>query len=401
MKKSAPSTCSAESAGSALDLKEPDLFGQLPSVSKTPTPSASLKSTGPTRPFTTMSEPSQQMDLEELTSSVAGSLASRGPLPGSSEAQKMTAISGRKWLGLLKSYGLTGSLAKTCEALLTSQWGSSAAFLTWRGSGTAPSHLLFQLAPSMPRTAETECGLSPRKMAPTPTASDHIERTSTSTEAVNPLTGKSVSLDRFVKFWPDQETQESGVPKLWPTPRSCSAMAAENIQNRAADEFPNLESVVARSLWPTPTTPTGGGERSGDRVGTGNLHYMARSGQLWATPQARDHMPAHKPEYIAEKKAQGHGMRNLNDEVKMWPTPAARDYRYPNAKPHHERRPDKITSGEQLPNFVGGSLNPTWVEWLMGFPTGWTDLNALETPSSRKSSSKSDGQSSQGNNDER
>jgi DNA (cytosine-5)-methyltransferase 1 len=22
----------------------------------------------------------------------------------------------------------------------------------------------------------------------------------------------------------------------------------------------------------------------------------------------------------------------------------------------------------------GGRLNPTWVEWLMGFPTGWTDL---------------------------
>ena len=22
----------------------------------------------------------------------------------------------------------------------------------------------------------------------------------------------------------------------------------------------------------------------------------------------------------------------------------------------------------------GGKLNPTWVEWLMGFPTGWTDL---------------------------
>lgn len=23
-----------------------------------------------------------------------------------------------------------------------------------------------------------------------------------------------------------------------------------------------------------------------------------------------------------------------------------------------------------------GTLNPTWVEWLMGFPLGWTDLNA-------------------------
>lgn len=28
----------------------------------------------------------------------------------------------------------------------------------------------------------------------------------------------------------------------------------------------------------------------------------------------------------------------------------------------------------------GGQLNPTWVEWLMGFPIGWTDLEDLETP---------------------
>jgi hypothetical protein len=27
----------------------------------------------------------------------------------------------------------------------------------------------------------------------------------------------------------------------------------------------------------------------------------------------------------------------------------------------------------------GGKLNPTWVEWLMGFPTGWTDLEDSET----------------------
>ena len=58
----------------------------------------------------------------------------------------------------------------------------------------------------------------PRRFAPTPTASDHIERVSTSTEKMNSLTGKSVSLDRFVKFWPTQEIQKSGKPEMWPTP---------------------------------------------------------------------------------------------------------------------------------------------------------------------------------------
>jgi hypothetical protein len=31
---------------------------------------------------------------------------------------------------------------------------------------------------------------------------------------------------------------------------------------------------------------------------------------------------------------------------------------------------------------VGGQLNPTWVEWLMGWPLGWTDLKPLVTDKS-------------------
>lgn len=47
----------------------------------------------------------------------------------------------------------------------------------------------------------------------------------------------------------------------------------------------------------------------------------------WPTPQARDHFPPHTDEYIAEKKAQGHGMANLNDVALLagWPTPMAQN----------------------------------------------------------------------------
>ncbi len=30
--------------------------------------------------------------------------------------------------------------------------------------------------------------------------------------------------------------------------------------------------------------------------------------------------------------------------------------------------------GDRCPETVGGKLNPTWVEWLMGFPLEWTAL---------------------------
>jgi len=47
---------------------------------------------------------------------------------------------------------------------------------------------------------------------------------------------------------------------------------------------------------------------------------------LWPACQARDHFPPHTPEYIAEKKAQGHGMSNLNDMIAnfaLWPAMSA------------------------------------------------------------------------------
>ena len=42
-----------------------------------------------------------------------------------------------------------------------------------------------------------------------------------------------------------------------------------------------------------------------------------------------------------------------------------------------EAKGQVVRLGHQLE--AGGSLNPTWVEWLMGWPLGWTDLEPLET----------------------
>jgi len=38
-----------------------------------------------------------------------------------------------------------------------------------------------------------------------------------------------------------------------------------------------------------------------------------------------------------------------------------------------------------LNTLAGGPLNPTWCEWFMGFPEGWTELDAEHsaTPSFR------------------
>jgi hypothetical protein len=59
----------------------------------------------------------------------------------------------------------------------------------------------------------------------------------------------------------------------------------------------------------------------------------------------------------------------INDAVKMWPTPRA--------FMHKDSTTNRGKSN--LGEVVGGQLNPMWVEWLMGFPLGWTDLEDSET----------------------
>ena len=88
-------------------------------------------------------------------------------------------------------------------------------------------------------------------------------------------------------------------------------------------------------MWPTPTTEPGGGERSGSRKGTGSLAF----------------------------------------EAKMWPPPLARDHKGPGmSKERRETRaPDNLSSWARAKH-GSGKLNPWWVEWLMGFPPGWTEL---------------------------
>ena len=58
-----------------------------------------------------------------------------------------------------------------------------------------------------------------------------------------------------------------------------------------------------------------------------------------------------------------------------WPTPTARDGKgaahYKDPKRNEADLTNKARSADGVQR---GSLNPMWVEWLMGFPLGWTDL---------------------------
>jgi hypothetical protein len=108
---------------------------------------------------------------------------------------------------------------------------------------------------------------------------------------------------------------------------------------------------------------------------------MARF-NLWPTPTASDGRSSGSRNTV---NSNCHFGISLTDAVRgdqgrgrTFPTPTARDYRGVQRAERREERSLESSRGLPLNETVGGLLNPTWVEWLMGWPIGWTALQPLE-----------------------
>src|SRR6266446_1203948 len=100
---------------------------------------------------------SKEASSEQLTWSREDSLANHSPKPGSAEAREMTVISGQR---CYESYGRHFRLGSLAKMLLESSiWHSKTCALRWKIRAMKSNRLLFQLAPSTPRTVETGFGL--------------------------------------------------------------------------------------------------------------------------------------------------------------------------------------------------------------------------------------------------
>lgn len=90
---------------------------------------------------------------------------------------------------------------------------------------------------------------------------------------------------------------------------------------------------------------------------------------LWQTPVADD--AANR----ADGKWNSRGEPKLSAQVKLWPTPTVcGNYNKPGASPTSGMG---LSSAVNLEGRESGQLNPTWVEWLMGWPLEWTALKPL------------------------
>jgi hypothetical protein len=165
---------------------------------------------------------------------------------------------------------------------------------------------------------------------------------------------------------------------MWPTPQARDEKSGQ--ASRAGDPARhggyNLSDWVA--MWPTPRQEDGESTgMSAKRLAARDPDNLPTAVKMWPTPTRCDATRAPGDDFATTNIT-------LNHAVKMWPTPAARDFRAPNNPDGASRLSRPPTSGEQLPNAVGGVLNPAWVERLMGFPLGWTEVDTPATSSRGK-----------------
>ena len=146
---------------------------------------------------------------------------------------------------------------------------------------------------------------------------------------------------------------------MWPTPKAHEPGMTAKTTGRGVEKSTHLTTQVALAegmidretgrLWPTPQD-----------------HKITRSGEMWPTPAARDCKGANSREHC---ETNGTGRKHMD---LCFATPQARDFR--TGQQSRWENPERTRN---LNDHIGGKLNPTWVEKLMGWPQNWTEAKPM------------------------
>ena len=240
-------------------------------------------------------------------------------------------VFGTSLLGSLASFDPDTLSWRTSQRCLLEEWVRFSG--RWPRSGMTRSGTLFQLRPLVRRTGGTAFGSS--RSIPTPRA------------FVGP-----VIADRVKVF------AETGTPM-----RRKDGGEYHRTLEEYATVFPTPTADAAIGAVPTPEMA----ERFRSKGRSGSF-VEAVAATMWPTPKAS----AAGPDF-AELGRSKTGI-SLATAAAMFPTPTVQDASNNSGPSQYQRNSLPLNA------VAGGSLNPTWVEWLMGFPLGWTALDASETP---------------------
>lgn len=162
-----------------------------------------------------------------------------------------------------------------------------------------------------------------------------------------------------------EDTRSSESFKAW------ASMLRAHSGRRRKSALRTVASASSSSL-PTPSASSYGTNQGGAAGRSGKVRpspeTMARAA-MWPTPTAS--LGTKGGRVTPRKGREGGTLIEAVSARTAWPTPTVRG--------NNNRAGASERSGDGLGTAVGGPLNPTWVEWLMGWPIGWTDCACSAT----------------------
>jgi hypothetical protein len=175
---------------------------------------------------------------------------------------------------------------------------------------------------------------------------------------------RTSALQAMEKAWQDSEANYFGRSIAWPKKSSPSSyslktsqLSLPGVEPQSLGQLPKWGMIVDGVLYPLQALVR---------------YIVGKGGSFLPTPTTMDNLPPRSIE-AQQKVFQTHRKGrtqscNLREWIhpQMWPTPdAANRGARKNQNGHHFTLQDATGSGK---------LNPTWVEWLMGYPKEHTVL---------------------------
>jgi hypothetical protein len=258
------------------------------------------------------------------------------------KGEMTTDISGQKCLDSLKKSNPSSLLGRMCKDLLTSKtaWSSDRCKMTWKVKVSKSNVSLYQLQASVLGTKDLESGLWA-----TPNTMDYLPpRSAAGTKKLMEGHRKGRTKPSNLREQVDPETM-----KMYPTPRASGQEDAETLIKRKG------EKAAAQ-------------------------HNLTAHVQMFPTPSASCQLDVVAPPETVKQNSSGWSVTRVGTGTKFG------------------AKLNDVVNKVNQPIEPGGKLNPTFVEFLMGFPENWTKIEQAEskvseTQSSHKWQESSDSQS--------
>lgn len=284
---------------------------------------------------------------------------------------------GDRWPGWWARYDQDSSSWKTPQCSLLGDLEEFSE--TWPNWGIMHDGAFWGLTTAVRHIEERESG---SWRIPTPTCSDAFTSNLKSTQQ-KPDTMHSVSLAQLCekmpeKMWPTPTSQEAGIINLKskdggpvkPGERAYNPNTGKHTQvtlNRAVNIWPTLGQKIGdieakeKSMWPTPNTLEGLKPKSLESIQEYN--QKARPGRSYCNMNLRE-IVVYGKQPISGKTMYGTPTATMSERSEKF-------LRGAKSTPN----PAEIARKE---SGKSGQLNPDWVEWLMGWPIGWTKIEPIE-----------------------